>query len=404
MRLFLSLFVCCAVALAPVPVRAADSLKVIVVDGDEAANIVAERLAAEPVIEVRDKDDRKVPGAVVRFVIRKTRDKLLASFGNGQAEVRTLTDYSGRASVNAVSPMEPGTFQIDVEVSYRGQTGKAVIRQTNFPTSADAKAAGREPGKSTNSNAQTSTAGATTGAAASPAGAATAGTATTAMTAAVSAGGGVSKMAVIGLVTAGAAGAGAAIVLSQRKADPPAGTVGAITASAATGVQSSTVFTFSVQATNFEASSLGYGWEFGDGTTSADPSPTHVYDTAGAFTVVVTVRDARQSARSELPVRVHTWQGTWVNPDLFRGITLELTQSASTIAGLEHVGGQTCPVSGTVRRGAPDIVLTSPGCPQTIFGDLPPHLFRFVLASDGSSLSGQADYGIVQYVLRFDRR
>lgn len=47
--------------------------------GDDAANIIAERLAAEPVIEVRDKDDRRVPGAVVRFVIRKTRDRLIAS-------------------------------------------------------------------------------------------------------------------------------------------------------------------------------------------------------------------------------------------------------------------------------------------------------------------------------------
>jgi hypothetical protein len=270
-RRFLILLVCCG-PLVPIPARAADTLKVIVVDGDEAANIVAERLAAEPVIEVRDKDDRRVPGAVVRFVIRKTRDRLIASFGNGQAEVRTLTDYSGRASVNAVSPVEPGSFQIDVEVSYRGQTGKAVIRQTNFPTTADAKSAGREPGKNSQANAQTTTAGATTSAATGAASAAattsTASTAATATaaTAAAAAGGGMSKLAVIGLVAGGAAGAGAAVVLSKKDSAPlPAGTVSAMTVSPDGGVQAVSPLRFSVQVTGFDAASLTYRWEFGDG-------------------------------------------------------------------------------------------------------------------------------------------
>ena len=272
MRWFLIPLICCAIGLAPLPARAADTLQVIVVDGDEAANIVAERIAAEPAIEVRDKDDRRVPGAVVRFVIRKTRDRLIATFGNGQAEVRTLTDYSGRASVNAVSPVEPGSFQIDVEVSYRGQTGKAVIRQTNFATSADAKSAGRDPGKSTNSTTQAATTGAATSVAAGATTAATAGGTTAATTAAVSAGGGMSKLAVIGIVAGGAAGAGAAVVLSRKEGEP-AGAVGAVVASQAIGVEGATPFTFSVQATGFDAASVTYRWEFGDGATSTEPAP-----------------------------------------------------------------------------------------------------------------------------------
>ena len=350
MRLFLSLFVCCAVALAPLQARAADSLKVIVIDGDEAANIVAERLAAEPVIEVRDKDDRKVPGAVVRFVIRKTRDQLLASFGNGQAEVRTLTDYSGRASVNAVSPVEPGSFQIDVEVSYRGQTGKAVIRQTNFPTSADAKAAGREPGKSTNSNAQTSTTGPPR-APQRPRPATATGATTTATTAAVAAGGGMSKLAVIGLVAGGAAGAGAAVVLSQKEGDPPAaGTVSAITLSQAGGVQAATAFSFSVQVTGFDVGSTSYRWEFGDGQASTDAAPTHTYDSAGTFSVAVTVRDARQSIRSETPVTVHSITGTWIDPNASTAgaATLQLTQSGTLLPVWRH--GRPVPATCPIRR------------------------------------------------------
>ena len=238
----------------------------IVVDGDEAANIVAERLAAEPVIEVRDKDDCRVPGAVVRFVIRKTRNRLLASFGNGKAEVRTLTDYSGRASVNAVSPLEPGSFQIDVEVSYRGQTGKAVIRQTNFPTTADAKSAGREPGKSSSSNAQAATAGAATSTATTATTAAT----TTATAASVGAGGGMSKLAVIGLVAGGAAGAGAAVMVSRRESNPRPAPSSTVVPSQTGGVLAASRFTFSIQAT---ASTLR-PWLIGGSSAMGRPPPS----------------------------------------------------------------------------------------------------------------------------------
>jgi hypothetical protein len=405
-RLSLLLLVVAFSALPAPEANAADSLKVIVVDGDEAANIVAERIAAEPVIEVRDKDDRRVPGAVVRFVIRKTRDRLVASFGNGQTEVRTLTDFEGRAAVNAVTPVEPGSFQIDVDVSYRGQTGKAVIRQTNFQTSAQAKAAGREPGKSTNSNAQTSTSAATASTAAGAAATATGTTATTATTAAVSAGGGVSKLAVIGLVAGGAAGAGAAVVLSQKKTELPAGSIGTVNASVTTGLQASTAFTFSVQAANFEASSINYRWDFGDGETSTEAAPQHVYAAAGTYAVAVTVRDARQSARSEVSVQVSSAQGTWFNGALGPGTTLELTQSGSTIVGTETAGGyNNCPITGTVRSGSPQIVLTVPRCshsdPQ--FGPLGEHEYRFNLLPDGR-LSGEVDYNVRLLIVVFVRR
>jgi PKD repeat protein len=397
MRLFLLLIVAWAVALLPRPAQGADTLKVIVVDGDEAANIVAERLAAEPVIEVRDKDDRRVPGAVVRFVIRKTRDRLLASFGNGQAEVRTLTDYAGRASVNAVSPIEPGSFQIDVEASYRGQTGKAVIRQTNFPTTADAKSAGREPGKSTNANAQTASTGATTSTATGAATAATAGatgtTATTAATsAAVSAGGGVSKLAVIGLVAGGAAGAGAAVVLSRKEAALPAGRLTAVVANQTVGIQAATPFAFSVQATDFEASSLTYRWDFGDGTTSTEPTPTHIYTSPGTYTVAVTVADARQSARSELSVTIATVTGTWVRTD--GRTTLQLTQAGTTITGVatwenSPDGPWVCPISGSVEVAIPAvIVLSQPSCPHHRYANLVWMDYRLMMGVDGQTLSG----------------
>ena len=390
----LLVLVCCAAALIPSPTHAQAGLNVIVIDGDEAANIVAGKIAAEPVIEVRDRDDRRVANAIVRFVIRKTaRNRLAAAFRNGQAEVRTLTDATGRASANFLTPIEPGSFQIDVEASFQGQTGRATIRHTNYATTADAKAAGREPGKSTNSNAQTSPTGATTGAAAGAATAATTGTATTtATTAAVSAGGGVSKLAVIGLVAGGAVGAGAAVMVSRRESNPPAGTVGAVVPSQTGGVLAASRFTFSIQATGFDPASLAHRWEFGDGATSTEPAPTHVYTVPGKFTVAVTVSDRRQSARSELSVTVYSLSGRWTSTG--GTVSLDLTQSALDVTGdgtrLFNGRLYSCPMTGAIEPGTPVlIVMRHPRCFSEGYpGFVVPMEYRLSMNAGGQELIG----------------
>jgi PKD repeat protein len=366
-------------AFAALEAHAADGLKVIIVDGDEAANIVAEKIAAEPVIEVRDRDNRRVPNAVVRFLIRKTaRNRLAAVFRNGQPEIRTLTDQAGRASADVVTPLEPGSFDVEVQVSYRGETAKATIHQTNYATTADAKAAGREPAKSTSQAAQTASAASEIAPAAGSAAIATAG-------------GGVSKLAVIGLVAGGAAGAGAAVVLSKKESPAPPGLVNAVTASVTSGLQTATPFTFSAQTTGFDAASTTYSWNFGDGSTSTDPTPTHVYAAPGSYTVAVTVTDARRSASSQLSVTVHTLTGTWSSPGA--QTTLRLTQSGITFTGSAAVGVDwpDCPVSGTAQSSSPAIVLVQPPCrsPNPLIGPLlVPLEYRLDLSPDGQTLSG----------------
>ena len=133
-----------AAQLPPTPA----GLRVIVIDGEEAANIVDQKIAAEPVIEVRDRDGRRVAGAVVRFQIRRgLRNRLSAAFGRGQDELRTLTDSAGRARATGLTPLEPGRFEIEVQVSHQGQSATTTIRHTNFSSTAQARAAGREPGQ-----------------------------------------------------------------------------------------------------------------------------------------------------------------------------------------------------------------------------------------------------------------
>jgi hypothetical protein len=348
----------------------AQGLRVIIIDGDEAANVVFNRMAAEPIIEVRDREDRRVPGAVVRFLVRRVRDRIPALFRNGEAEVRTLTDAAGRARASAVTPLELGNFEIEIEVSHQGQTATATIRQTNYATAADARADGRQPtqGSSANAASQSVAAGA----------------------------GGLSKLAVIGMVAGGAAGAGGGYYYYEQsqKKSAPTGRVATVTASVASGLQAATAFVFAADAVDFDAASLTYRWEFGDGATATEPAPTHVYQTAGTYTVVVTVSDARQSARSETSVTVHSVTGTWTSTPP-RAITLDLTQSGGTIGGLASVPVLSgfvytqCAVTGVVRNGAPAIVLSQPPCSNPPNPNILESLeFRLDLSADGQRLTG----------------
>jgi hypothetical protein len=348
----------CSSVVAADQAPVAGQLRVIVIDGDEAANIVAERIAAEPVIEVRDREDRKVTGAVVRFLIRRTaRDRVAALFSNGQSEATTLTDSVGRAQASAITPLESGSFQIDVEVSYQGQTARATIRHTNYATKADAQSAGAQ-------SAQGAAAGA--GAAA---------------TGVAAAGGGLSKLAIIGIVAGGAAGGAAAVILSKTESDPSVGRVTAVTASVTNGIQAATEFTFSVQVADFEPGSLTYNWQFGDGATSSESAPTHVYSSAGGYTVAVTVSDARQAARSEMSVTVHTLT-----------VTLELSQSGSAITGVESASSYVCSLSGSVGQGTPAVVMAVPLCPSPTFLPQAAHEYRLDLTPDGQALRGTVTY------------
>jgi len=374
MKLLVMLLVCASVLAAQVPVTG--GLRVIVIDGDEAANIVAEKIAAEPVIEVRDEQNRRVAGAVVRFTVRRTmRDRVAALFRNGEAEVRTLTDAAGQARATSVTPLEAGSFDIVVQVSHQGRTASATLRQTNYSTVAEAQAAGRKPGQSSGASAST------------PAG--------------VSAGGGLSSLAVIGLAVGGAAGGGAALIRSQRGAAAPSAVparVTGVTATQGAGVQAATPFAFGVQVADFDAASLTYRWEFGDGATSTDPTPTHVYELPGTYPVTVTVADARHSARAEMSVTVYTVSGTWVSPD--GRITFQITQTGnevgaeSAIQSLLGGGGlgpfyPRCISFGSVQRGSPAIItIISPRCTNSEGSTLRSAEFRLEMAPDGRRMTG----------------
>ena len=60
---------------------------------------------------------------------------------------------------------------------------------------------------------------------------------------------------------------------------------------AATASFTSTTSFFSVVFNNTSTNGVSYSWNFGDGNTSTDMNPTHIYNDEGTYTVVLTVTD-----------------------------------------------------------------------------------------------------------------
>jgi PKD repeat protein len=56
--------------------------------------------------------------------------------------------------------------------------------------------------------------------------------------------------------------------------------------------------TFKDESTDSDGSVAYWDWQFGDNETASSPSPTHVYSTAGTYTVKLTVTDNRAATNS----------------------------------------------------------------------------------------------------------
>lgn len=112
-------------------------LKIVVIEGEGAVNIIQQKTAVAPVVEVRDRNDQPVAGAVVTFAIRSGR----GTFGGGLRTLSVTTNATGRAAAAGFSPTASGAVQINVAASFQGQTAAATIAQTNVATAAQATSA-----------------------------------------------------------------------------------------------------------------------------------------------------------------------------------------------------------------------------------------------------------------------
>src|SRR3954468_14454325 len=346
------------------------ALKIIVLEGEDAVNLIDKKTAVKPTVEVRDRNDLPVAGALIRFAIRGRA----ATFGNGAREFTVTTASLGRATVNALTPARTGAFEIDVNASYQGQTATTTMHQTNYADAAQAARAGKAP---------VTTSGTTT--AAGGVG-----------------GGGLSGLAVAGIVGGAAAGAATAVIVAKRGNTAPS--VGSVTASPTTALQNATSISFSVQANDPDGDALTYSWDFGEGASATGQTAAHLYTTSGSFTVRATARDQKSSADGQTTVTVRNLSGTWAATtigSMFGDITevYTLSQTGTSVAGsVSATSGAsgifpTGPVSnGSVRDTSPRITFTvthTGFVPYTFTGDTGPDVNTLVGVCNGSGYSNQ---------------
>ena len=119
------------------------TLRVVVIEGEDAVNIIQQKTAVRPVVEVRDRNNLPVPGAIVTFSIEGGK---AATFG-GASTLTVATNAAGQAAVTGLTPSAAGAFQIQVSAAFQGQVATATIAQTNVMTAAQAAAASAASGE-----------------------------------------------------------------------------------------------------------------------------------------------------------------------------------------------------------------------------------------------------------------
>ena len=167
---------------------AASGLRIVVVEGEDAVNIIQQKTAVAPVVEIRDRNNLPVAGATVTFSITGQG----ASFG-GLSTLTVTTNAAGQAAAVGFTPTAAGAIQINASALVQGQALTATITRTNVMTAAQAVGAAGATGA---------------GGGAGGSGAATGGAA---------AGGGVSGTT-IGIVGAAAAAVGGGAIIATQVA------------------------------------------------------------------------------------------------------------------------------------------------------------------------------------------
>lgn len=254
---------------------APEGLRIVVISGEDQVNVIQQKTAVAPVVEVRDRNNLPVAGVTVTFSVAQG-----ATFG-GASTITVVTNAAGQAVAAGLTPTAAGAISIQATAVSEGLKAVATIAQSDVLTAAQvAGTAGTAAG-----------AGGTTGAAG---------------------GGGVSgtTLGVAGGVVA--AGAGASVLLSGDDPPPvaaaPPEPVQVSRSPEGSGIVDVTAFAFtSTNATGRVT------WDFGDGTTGEGAQVTHIYNHVHQRVVLpgwmvadrpdrISVRDCLVLARLQRPV------------------------------------------------------------------------------------------------------
>jgi len=120
------------------------ALRIVVIAGEDAVNIIQQKTAVAPLVEVRDRNNLPVPGVAVTFTIGGQG----ATFG-GVSTLTVTTNAAGQAAAVGLTPTAAGAVQINAAAVFQGQTALTTITQTNVLTAAQAAGAAGATGGAT---------------------------------------------------------------------------------------------------------------------------------------------------------------------------------------------------------------------------------------------------------------
>jgi hypothetical protein len=155
-----SLVAALAAALLSLQPQPPAALHIVVIEGEGAVNIIQQKTAVRPLVEVRDRNNLPVAGATVTFSIGGGQP---AAFAGGLQTMTVTTNAAGQAAASGLHAISSGAFQIQVQAAYQGQIATAAISQTNFATAAAAAQAGGASSGAASSGAATGAVGGTGG-------------------------------------------------------------------------------------------------------------------------------------------------------------------------------------------------------------------------------------------------
>lgn len=133
-----------ALAQQPAPLR------IVVLSGEDSVNVIQQKTAVAPLIEVRDRNNNPVAGAMVKFAIQGGKS---AAFQGGATTMSVATNAAGQAVATGLTPLTSGAVNISVEAAFQGQVVTAAISQVNVMTAAEAAAAAGATGAGSGSGA-----------------------------------------------------------------------------------------------------------------------------------------------------------------------------------------------------------------------------------------------------------
>jgi hypothetical protein len=111
--------------------------RIAVLAGEDSVNVIQQKTAVAPLVEVRDRNNNPVSGALVTFAVQGGKS---AAFQGGATTLTVATNAAGQAAATGLTPLTAGAVNISVEAAFQGQVVSAAISQVNVLTAAEAAA------------------------------------------------------------------------------------------------------------------------------------------------------------------------------------------------------------------------------------------------------------------------